>query len=480
MSKLFLFGIGGTGNRVVKALTFLLAAGVDLGADELVPVFVDTDLAGGDLTRTKQLLTHYRAIQRQTAHQGADHTNRFFTTPIARTDNDNHLRLANVENTTFEDYIGLSAMPPASKALFHSLYADRTRTATMEVGFKGNPNMGSVVLNQFASNEDFCNLFNHFREGDRIFIVSSIFGGTGASGFPLLLKNLRELQNVADGVNNAALVARAPIGAVTVLPYFTVKANDESAIDSTTFTAKATAALHYYEHNLEGLDALYYIGDDKTTMYENSEGGNAQCNDAHFVELAAALSVIDFARSEVTNDAPDRRTCTYKEYGLPETGGGQTARSFFELCDRDRHLIAPALTRLLLFFNYLNDHGGRLDRLAWYKDHQLGEVLQREFATTHLKAVSNAFAAWLYEMKGQNSRKFIPFHLNEHREPLNIVVGRAPKKGTFGGTFSYNDFDRELNAVSQTLRTADHPEQRLLELFHRTTTRLLEKRLPLA
>ena len=36
MSKLYIFGIGGTGSRVLKSLTMLLASGVKINADKIV------------------------------------------------------------------------------------------------------------------------------------------------------------------------------------------------------------------------------------------------------------------------------------------------------------------------------------------------------------------------------------------------------------------------------------------------------------
>lgn len=52
MSRLFLFAIGGTGARVVRSLTMMLASGVD-GLDsstEIVPIIIDYDLSNGDKT----------------------------------------------------------------------------------------------------------------------------------------------------------------------------------------------------------------------------------------------------------------------------------------------------------------------------------------------------------------------------------------------------------------------------------------------
>ena len=56
MGKLFLFGIGGTVSRVLRSLTMLLASGVKIDADEIVPIIIDADHANKDLTRTIELI----------------------------------------------------------------------------------------------------------------------------------------------------------------------------------------------------------------------------------------------------------------------------------------------------------------------------------------------------------------------------------------------------------------------------------------
>lgn len=52
MAKVFVFCIGGTGSRVMRSLTMLLASGVEFGANEIVPIIIDPDTANADLTRT--------------------------------------------------------------------------------------------------------------------------------------------------------------------------------------------------------------------------------------------------------------------------------------------------------------------------------------------------------------------------------------------------------------------------------------------
>ena len=63
MSKIYLFSIGGTGARVLRSFTMLLAAGVKLGVDEVVPVIIDPDAANADLTRTVALMGKYRDVR---------------------------------------------------------------------------------------------------------------------------------------------------------------------------------------------------------------------------------------------------------------------------------------------------------------------------------------------------------------------------------------------------------------------------------
>ncbi len=62
MAKLYVFGIGGTGARVLRSFTMMMAAGVNMGADKIVPIIIDPDASNADLTRTVALMNIYRAI----------------------------------------------------------------------------------------------------------------------------------------------------------------------------------------------------------------------------------------------------------------------------------------------------------------------------------------------------------------------------------------------------------------------------------
>jgi hypothetical protein len=200
---LYVFGIGGTGARVIKALTMLMASGVSIpNTNTVVPILIDPDNSNGDLTRTLELLRLYRSLRLHTEQDA----NKFFGSEICSlgdedtvTTNEYHFSLNSGPNQPFKDMIGLGTMSNASQAMTRMLFSEQNLDADMEVGFKGNPNIGSVALNRFKDSETFKAFARSFNQGDRIVVIGSIFGGTGAAGLPLLVKNLR---NAAPGVSN--------------------------------------------------------------------------------------------------------------------------------------------------------------------------------------------------------------------------------------------------------------------------------------
>ena len=243
LMKTFVFGIGGTGARVLRSLTLLLASGVECKSD-IVPIIIDPDMNNGDLTRAVSLMQRYVAIKEK-LNFNSNTRNKFYGTEIIDKFNF-RLPINNSQNISFKKFMDYDNMNMASKAMLQMLYSTKNLASDMVVGFKGNPNIGSIVLNQFTDTIEFQNIANEFSQGDRIFIISSIFGGTGASGFPLLLNTLRTNEDIA----NHGLINSATIGAVTVLPYFKVNQDEESSIESDTFISKTRSALKKKKKNI--------------------------------------------------------------------------------------------------------------------------------------------------------------------------------------------------------------------------------------
>lgn len=481
--KLYLFAIGGTGARIVKSLVMLLASGVQINADKIIPIFIDPDTASGNLTETMQLINQYKEI-RSSLSFDEDSKMSFFKTEIASVNNDDNyiMNLQNVQNKSFEDYIDLPSLQNEDKANFaltSALFSEENLKADMQVGFKGNPNMGSVVLNQFADTPVFNSFAEQFQKEDRIFVVSSIFGGTGASGFPLLVKNLR---NIDQSKNNSQYIKDAPLGAISVLPYFQIQQDEKSSISSSSFCLKTRAALSYYSNDLKELNTLYYIGDTYSTsnQYKNIEGGANQKNQAHVIEVISALSVFDFMDiKEQEFNNKNGLACpgtVYKEFGFKENSSSIT---FHDLCSKTNQRIQKPLTEYLLFVKFMKEEfpTAKKSNQEWFRFFDQS-FFDGKFYKANLQVFNEIFYAWCTELES-NQRAFSPFHLEENNKKVfGLVKGITPygKGLSFFRKQNYCLVEAKLNAAISKYSKEKKRENVFVHLFHGVIEELLEKK----
>lgn len=484
--KLYVFGIGGTGSRVLKSLVMLSASGVRFDADAIVPIVVDPDFANADLTRTIELIKTYSAIRKELSFNDGT-SNTFFSTRFEQVVNDNRLALKDTKNKKFRDFIEYSSLSKENKAFASMLFSESNLEADMEVGFKGNPNIGSVVLNQFTDSQDFLDFAAAFKTGDRIFIISSIFGGTGASGFPLLLKNLRSLD---DKMPNFKSIQDAPIGAITVLPYFKVKPDEASAIDSSTFIGKTKAALRYYEKNVSGakssLNALYYVADDRDNQYENNEGGVEQQNNAHIVEFISALAIEDFVAipdddSTLICDTDENGrvyapNAKFKEFGIEQD---VQEVLFNNLAQSTKDIVCAPMTQFVLFAKYVKDHLKGAMIQPWAKDNNITDAFLRASFANNVRKFTDSYLTWLNEM-ADNDRSFKPYKLSVSGSDLySMVDGIKPDSIKALWAFNksgYDLFDAALNDRQTSLSKNYSNEQKFVELFCIVSKLLVDKK----
>ena len=163
--RIFVFAVGGTGARVLRSLAMLMASGINgMGNAEIVPIIVDCDKSNGDKLRTINCLNKYAEIH------NTSKADTFFATPITpiinvaigsghgivRNLNDYELNFGPTTNGTFADNVGLQHMDglySETKELLNLLYdnsIDPNRAELelgLQMGFKGNPNIGSIVFN---------------------------------------------------------------------------------------------------------------------------------------------------------------------------------------------------------------------------------------------------------------------------------------------------------------------------------------------
>lgn len=450
MAKLYVFGIGGTGSRVIKAMTMMFASGVKLpnNFDVVVPIIIDPDSGNGNLTQTKEILRDYRAIRSKIKNPDD-----FYQQDIQSVNdllgqggngkNDFELTLSGTQQNTFGSYIGVNSMSfdvntgSDDQNFTKLLYSSENLQANLNVGFKGNPNMGSVVLNQIIRSQDFLDFCQTFSQGDAIFIINSIFGGTGAAGFPLLLKNLRNNPIIP----NAQYINPSEMGDITYLPYFSLQqpTNGFLTVNPGTFDEKAKVALDYYNQTIIGgnqVNAIYFVGNQNNRGLENyAEGTSAQCNKAHFLELAGALAIYDFCQNYPLNNP---NNTIVKEFGVQSNNIG-AGINLDDLDPAHTKILAEPFVKYRLFTQYLNKGLDRAIRSCRWTNDQMKLVPKRQKTLLNkdfferssdfalVKKMNKAFDDWIHEMQ-DNKPSFIPFNKVESHNIFELRNGKTPKR----------------------------------------------------
>ncbi len=476
--RLFLFLVGGTGSRVLRPLIMQFAAGIHPTDEagnamplEVVPIIIDPHKANEDLKRTDNLLRWYKQIRHALYGQRSDVTHSFFSVKISTLSDvcpqgteladTFQMRLGTLESAKFRDFINYNTMDTANQALCSMMFSDYQLETKMDIGFVGSPNIGSVALNELKDSEEFRQFSNVFQKEDRVFIVSSIFGGTGAAGYPVIVNNIRNADNNTS-ISNRGDLRNAKIGALTVLPYFNVQQDENSPISRADFISKTKSALYYYHDNLTGLrsggkdtgtskvNACYYLGDEvPSTPYFNDPGGNGQRNDAHIVEFVGALSILDFLQTPddqlTTTDGKAIRPI-YKEYGLANDTRNVTLK---DLGLQTRLSINEQMAKFHLAYMYITHrlredigHGYTLDKPMITKG-----FLSTSFFTTLTANFFVAYAQWLKELRN-NQRSFAPFNLDT-QEIRNCLSHIEARSGFLKTPPNYKHILSALNTASQ-------------------------------
>lgn len=439
MPRLFVFGIGGTGSRVIKSLTMLLASGLRAGDFDLVPILIDPHKELKELNECKVLLKLYSTIHDQTYDKSDDRLEGFFKTRIltlkslsSESGLKDDFEFDEKYDSTFAEFLQLSSIDKNSPThdLLSLLYSEENFNKPLSLGFKGNPNVGSVVLNALKDSIGFKAFQSSFGAEDRIFIISSIFGGTGAAGFPLLLKKFRN--------HSIPSIKECQIGALTVMPYFKLSepikyvdeiSNEEklsSDIDSNNFLTKTKSALTYYSRPefSELYNSLFYIADldQHDKPYQNNE--KDQNNKAHVVELLGALSIIEFAGANNTSKGE------VYEYSLKRDG--VKSINFMNIADETSFKIGKNFTDLFIFsrLHYENKSNTKLP----FNKSEFTSLYDKE--TKYFSNLDDFFKlyynSWIAELS-ENDRPFYPLNIYCTSEFTNLVIGKEISKRRMTG-----------------------------------------------
>jgi hypothetical protein len=487
MKTCYIFAIGGTGARIVTSLTHLLAAGSEydrLRGWRFVPIMIDLDTQNGNLVKCLDTLKDYKTVYNYLKSNNDNY--RFFKYPI------NNLKEI-APNSTLKDtflmsnqrvvpgnnleglidYSTLDQEAQGTQDLVNLLYTKKDRQMSLTKGFKGKPPIGAIFFEQLADLAAPGQALDVFEQqfdpnNDRIFIISSIFGGTGAAGFPWLAKFLRRTNAAVAGLQNAK------IGALSVQPYFTVDSNTKSEINSNTFITKTKSALKYYSNHLQDhLNAIYYVGDSHSPMQtDNSEGGNAQKNRSSPIELMGATAILDFllkpdndpiftdadlaakdksfgysANFEDGNETSFKRNVIYWR-NIQVTGNKNSERQIL-LPFLHFHLSSIMIRKLLLDAKNVT-WGASAELFVINKEDSTwrNRIWDRSFLYgvfyESLNRYMEDFTSWLEDLNEQGANTSLAYHALQIYPDVGLIKGNREDKGEFKGIINGIITNKEL------------------------------------
>jgi hypothetical protein len=337
MATNILIGVGGTGAKIVEATLIQLLAGngVEHMNDPVYVCLVDQDESNGNVARTRDLLKKIRMFQgrwAKTQKNGIDWSDAaapvFGGVRIENLFQDGGQANLPVDMWKPTDALNLHQVISAGNLsedktqLLHLLFqnSDNELKLDLRAGYQGRAHVGAAAILTSVTdpNDRFIKRIEELIVGPgenhrvNICLVGSSFGGTGASGFPILARKINELRKVRNREGlHTGYRSNVSVGGVLMLPYFSFRTPPEAERDEVVapedLMPKAQMALEYYEDLVKKekpFDQLYILGWDRFMQFDYYEKGNAnQVNPATLPELFAATAVGRFFTSPLVSSS---------------------------------------------------------------------------------------------------------------------------------------------------------------------------------
>lgn len=321
--KCFCYCIGGTGARIAEVAAHLCTMNM-LNDKNITFIVVDKDEECGGTKRAKKVISYTEVISEI---KGSDsNSGRLCRSRLSSKEDGNPTKapwnftkaIENIQgnnngNASLKNALGGNNSD--NEILFDAFYSKSEQDSPTSEGFYGHPSIGALMFKYMMknTNDDIAEpvlnyLTGHTGDVVKVFIIGSVFGGTGASVFSNLAAHSRDKSSGMNNINNRLLIS-----GVLLLPYFSFGAstNENPRINDMEFFAKSRTALEQYsmdnfmrnldaDGNYKGnFDTIYICGQNplhKVGKY--SEGGSTQENHFDLVDLIAAYAMVDFFKKD--------------------------------------------------------------------------------------------------------------------------------------------------------------------------------------
>lgn len=321
-------GIGGTGARCIESLIYLCVLGLDVrSVSELEILLVDQNKACGNVEQVQKVLELY--VQSREILQTSRGVDKIFCLSLKPYVDENSsgsmVWSPFPEDKTFVEYLELDGqsgkvrkLTPIQEQVLSLFSTPEEKKIELKEGFKGHPNIGSVIMGletekAFFDNGFFGKMKKNIKESEvnKVFVFSSVFGGMGAAGFPRLGTHFKKSYSSMPHFN---------LGGGLLLPYFSFNNPNNgykgAYARAEDFMLVSKESLKFYSKEWQNCyDAIYVVGDDflDGVNREFKASGRLQKNPAHYIELMTALGAFNFYASNEEVKGLKKLTRTYED-----------------------------------------------------------------------------------------------------------------------------------------------------------------------
>jgi len=380
MKQYFVLGIGGTGMRCIESLIHLCAIGM-FDDTEIHLLALDTDSNNGNFARLKEVKESYCGAKGMDETNRTVHSNTFFSANIKYYEFCPDYETKSSFEAVF-DYSNTRSVNSAEADLADLFLSKDVEKFNLRHGYRAQTHLGSMMMYHSiieAARSQKGNDLQRFLQqlttacqnsNPRVFILGSVFGGTGASSIPIIPKALSEAAMI---VNNGAvnILGSAYFGSTLLTAYFNFNQPTDEEMkkqriiaQSSKFALNSQVAMMFYDDDTtvkSTYQKFYMLGTDGMTWnpMQNQEtrktitGGAEQRNDSHYIELMSACAALDFLNEKDSTLAEnkDNHSTDYLYRAIGDSG----ELEFQDFVGTDRDVEFAKRFGLLVAFALFNN-----------------------------------------------------------------------------------------------------------------------------
>lgn len=259
----FVLGIGGTGMRCIESLIHLCGMGMFDDTD-IYLLALDTDKDNGNFARLKEVKESYVKAKGTEASQRTALNDTFFSANIHYYDFSPNYESKSDFKSVF-NYGDTKFNNPEQTAIADLVLTENVENFNLRHGYRAQTHLGSMMMYHSILEAARSNQNNQLKSylhkliqvsqngGAKVFILGSVFGGTGASSIPVIPQ---AISKAAEIISNGAanILNNAYFGSTLLTAYFNFKTptgaeleNQKIIATSDKFALNSQVAMMFYD-----------------------------------------------------------------------------------------------------------------------------------------------------------------------------------------------------------------------------------------